>query len=295
MHASRIAIVMLAHEKAAYVASALQSLTGTAGAPLEVVLVDNGSGPEVADVFSRFEEVARGGPHVVRRLRFETNVGAVRGRNEAMRVVESDFVAWVDNDVLARSRDWARKLAAFVEEAGGVGVVGAKLVYPWPPHNIQCAGCDVTRSGRVVFRGRDEPAGDARFNEVRDCPALISACWMMRTSLFAELGPLDEAFSPVQFEDIDYCYRAREAGYRCVYLPRVEMYHFEGMTTARTDGLNYDRLTARNAVRFKRKWRDVIRREGGIDDVGAEGTRVVWKRDVGWRPLEEIDRLELID
>ncbi len=165
-----------------------------------------------------------------------------------------------------------------------------ELVYPWLPHTIQCAGCDVTRSGRVVFRGRDERRDDPRFNERRDCPALISACCMMRRSLFAELGPLDEIFSPVQFEDIDYCYRARGAGYACVYLPSVEMYHFEGMTTARSDDLNYDRLTATNAVRFKRKWRGVIEREGGIDDTG-----VTWKRDVGWRPLEEIGRLDLID
>jgi GT2 family glycosyltransferase len=281
---------MLAHGKPAYLERALQSVAAEAGAPLEVVLVDNGSGRDVGEVVSRFEQAARGGPHVLKRLRFETNVGAVRGRNEAMGLVESEFVAWVDNDILARSRGWARRLAAFAEATGGLGIVGPKLVYPWPPHNIQCAGCDVTRSGRVAFRGRGEPAEDARFNEVRDCPALISACWLMRTSLFGELGPLDEAFSPVQFEDIDYCYRARRAGYRCVYLPRVEMYHFEGMTTARSDDLNYDRLTARNAVRFKRKWRDVIRREGGIDDAG-----VAWKREVGWRPVEEIGRPELVD
>lgn len=296
MDRGRIAVVVLACDKAAYVARALESLSAEAGAPLEFVLVDNGSGPEVGEAFSRFE-VSAHGAHLVKRLRFETNVGAVRGRNEAMSLVESDLVAWVDNDVLARSRRWAVALARRLEERADVGIVGPKLVYPWPPGNIQCAGCDVTRSGRVVFRGRDEPRDDPRFNDERECGALISACWMMRTSLFRELGPLDEIFSPVQFEDIDYCYRARRAGHGCLYFPAVEMYHFEGMTTARTDGLSYNRLTARNAVRFKRKWREVIQRDerDGIDDRGPAGERIVWKRDVGWRPLEEIGRLEVID
>ena len=62
------------------------------------------------------------------------------------------------------------------------------------------------------------------------------------------------------------------------------------MTTSRTEGLSYERLTATNAVRFKRKWRAVIEREGGIDEAG-----VAWKRNVGWRPIEDIGRLELVD
>jgi GT2 family glycosyltransferase len=112
----------------------------------------------------------------------------------------------------------------------------------------------------------------------------------MRTRLFGEIGPLDERFSPVQFEDIDYCYRARQAGWRVVYWPEFEMYHFEGMTTKHSPGLEYNKLTARNAVRFKRKWREVIEREGGPDD-----RNVHWRSEVGWRPIEEVGELGVVD
>ena len=294
MEHERVGVVMLACGKPRYAAGCLGSLLAHAGAPLETVLVDNGSGPEVARVFDRFEADAGSAGHVVRRLRFETNVGAVRGRNEALALVEADRVAWIDSDCLARTRGWLAKLARFLDEHPDVGIVGPKLVYPWPPHRIQCAGCEVTRAGRVVFRGRGEPRDEARFNTERDCPTLISACWLMRTRLFGELGPLDERFSPVQFEDVDYCYRARQAGHRVVYLPRVEMYHFEGITTERTPGIGYNVTTARHAVRFKRKWREAIEREGGMDD--AEAPR--WRKDVGWRPIEEIGELgelEVVD
>lgn len=291
MEPGRVGVVMLACGKPRYAEACLASLLAHARAPLETVLVDNGSGPKVARVFDRFEGDATLAGHVVRRLRFEANVGAVRGRNGALALVESDSVAWLDSDCVARTSGWLAKLARFLDEHPDVGIVGPKLVYPWPPHRIQCAGCEVTRAGRVVFRGRGERSGEARFNAERDCPTLISACWLMRTRLFGELGPLDERFSPVQFEDIDYCYRARQAGHRVVYLPRVEMYHFEGITTERTPGIGYNVTTARHAVKFKRKWREAIEGEGGIDDADAPR----WKKDVGWRPIDEVGELEVVD
>jgi len=286
----RIGVVLLAHGQAAYVRRCLASLAEHSGVPLEAVLVDNGSGPEVGSAFDEFERAARGSRSVVRRIRFDRNVGAIRARNEALALVESDSVAWLDSDCIARTRGWLARLERRLSESPDVGIVGPKLVYPWPPHRIQCAGADVTRSGRVVFRGRGEARDDPRFASERRCPCLISACWLMRTRLFKELGPLDELFSPVQFEDIDYCYRARAAGWELLYYPSVEMYHFEGMTTMRSPGIEYNRITARNAVRFKRKWREVIEREGGLDD-----REVRWLGDVGWRPIEELGELELVD
>jgi len=291
MDSSRIGVVVLAHEQAAYAERALASLLEAAGRPLEAVLVDNGSGPAVGEVFDRFETAARARGETVRRLRFEANVGAIRGRNEAMELVESDLVVFLDSDCLARTRRWAALLADHLDGHKDVGIVGPKLVYPWPPYDIQCAGCEVTRSGRVIFRGRGEPIASREFNEERNCPTLISACWLMRTSLFRDLGPLDERFNPVQFEDIDYCYRAREAGWTVAYLPGVEMYHFEGMTTTKTPGIEYNSLTARNAVKFKRKWRETIEHEGGIADRAAPA----WKADVGWRPVGEVGMLPLVD
>ncbi|MHC4248011.1 MAG: glycosyltransferase family 2 protein [Planctomycetota bacterium] len=286
----RVGVVFLAHEQPRYVAAGLGSLTRDSGARLEAVVVDNGSGPEVGRVLDDFEREAAAAGHVVKRLRFDENVGAIRSRNEGLALVESEYVALIDSDCLARTQGWLAKMAAYLDAHADVGVVGPKLVYPWKPHAIQCAGCDVTRSGRVVFRGRGEPRGATEFADERDCPCLISACWLMRTRLWNELGPLDERFNPVQFEDIDWCYRARQAGWRVVYWPGVEMYHFEGTTTTRTPGIEYNSLTARNAVKFKRKWREVIEREGGMPDREVPP----WLKDVGWRPIEEVGELETV-
>jgi len=180
-----------------------------------------------------------------------------------MELMDGRYWVFLDNDVSVRTRGWLERLRAEIDGDPRVGMVGAKLVYPLPPHDIQCAGCDVTPSGQVAFRGRGRPRTDPEFNVPRDCQTLISATWMMRADIAKEVGPLDDIFSPVQFEDIDYCYRFREKGWLCRYIPDVEMYHFENVTTSRGT-LNYPYLTVKNGLKFKQKWKHRFSVENGL-------------------------------
>ncbi len=112
MEPRRVGVIVLACGQAPYTRGCLDSLLAHAGAPLEAVLVENGRDAEVRAAFDAFEAAARPAGHLVRRLRFETNVGAVRGRNEALALVASDFVAWLDSDCVARTRGWLARLSA---------------------------------------------------------------------------------------------------------------------------------------------------------------------------------------
>jgi len=235
-----------------------------------VVLVNNGSTDETPQLFESFARRAAREDIRAELLSFRENVGAVEGRNRAMEKLSGEYWVFLDNDVVVRTRSWLERLRAVLaappEPGLPVGIVAPKLVYPNPPHDIQCAGCAVTLGGRVVFSGRGEKRATPAWNRPRDCQTLISACWMLPAELARKLGPLDMRFSPVQFEDIDYCYRAREAGWRCRYEPSVEMYHFENVTTGRTEALNYTYLTVKNGLKFKEKWRHRFSQEAGPPD-----------------------------
>lgn len=259
-------ILILAHNKSAYTRRCLESLPLSTLRPFEVVLVDNGSTDDTPALFDDWQKRAEAGGIVVQRLRLNSNEGAIRGRNAGMERMNGTYWVFLDNDAVVRSRSWLEKLRSVLESDSTIGAVGPKLVYALPPHAVQCAGCDVTNRGRVIFRGRGEERLSKEFNLRRDCQTLISACWMMRADVAKKIGPLDERFSPVQFEDIDYCYRIREAGYRCVYEPSVEMYHFENVTTGRTAELNYPYLTVKNGIKFKEKWQHRYTAESGPDD-----------------------------
>jgi len=269
-----ISILILACNKAAYTQRCLDSLLLSTLRPFEAVIVDNGSTDDTPRLLEQFKaRAASDGISVVLR-RFDRNVGAIVGRNSGMELLTGRYWVFADNDVVVRTRSWLERLRAALDHDARIGVVGPKLVYALPPHDIQCAGCDVTRGGRVMFRGRGRPRGAPEYNAPRDCQTLISAAWMLRADVARAVGPLDERFSPVQFEDIDYCYRIREAGYLCRYEPGVELYHFENITTGRTETLNYPYLTVKNGLKFKAKWAHCFAKEDGPPDEAWSWARI---------------------
>ena len=102
----------------------------------------------------------------------------------------------------------------------------------------------------------------------------------------------------MQFEDIDYCYRARYAGgrggrkgraWRVAYEPSVEMYHFENVTSGRTSTLNYRYLTVKNGLKFKEKWSRAFEKEGGPLE-----SEMTWRHDLPQVRLEDVGELELV-
>ncbi|MCP4640920.1 MAG: glycosyltransferase family 2 protein, partial [bacterium] len=156
--AESISILLLAHNKAAYTQRCLNSLLRSTFRPFQIVLADNGSTDETPRVMDAFERRAVADGIAVERLRFDENVGAIEGRNRGMERLEGEVWVWMDNDIVVRTRSWLERLRAVLEGNPKVGVVGPKLVYANAPHDIQCAGCAVTKGGRVIFRGR----GDGR-------------------------------------------------------------------------------------------------------------------------------------
>jgi len=187
------------------------------------------------------------------------NKGCSVARNEAWAQAESRYVVFMDNDAAVCSRHWLSSLEAQMETDSHLCILGPKLIYPYKPHPIQCAGVSISRLGRIAFRGRGRPRDAAGFSESREVHALISACWIMRNDLRDSVGYLDELFHPVQYEDLDLCLRVRQAGYAVAYTPAVEMYHFEGITTASFGAQEYRENIARNSLKFRERWHELFK------------------------------------
>lgn len=284
---SLVSIIVLSHNKAAHTRHCFGGLLRSSYRPIEVVAVDNGSTDSTPELYRTFAAEAAAAGIAFRPTRFEENLGAVTGRNRALAQAQGEWVVFLDNDVVPRTRPWLERLRAALEGEPRAGIVGPKLIYPFPPYLIQFAGGAVTPTGWVHFLGRGEPRETPAFNQPREVQCLISACWMMSRRLYEELGPLDEGFNPLQFEDIDYCYRARHAGYKVLYLPSVEMYHFENVTSGDTPTINYTYVTVKNGMRFKRRWHFMFEKEGGPSDAEFH-----WA-DIPKRDISEVGELEM--
>jgi GT2 family glycosyltransferase len=283
-----ISIVTLAHNKLAYTRRCLTSWLRTAYAPFEIVVIDNGSTDGTREWLAAFTGEAAAAGVAVRCVYNDGNVGCSTARNQGIAQARGAFVVFCDNDVALRHADWLTRLAARFDEDAAIAIVGPRIVYPYAPYAIQCAGVGISRSGRVQFIGRGEPRDDARFNTLRDAQCLISACCMVRRTAIDACGGFDEAFNPVEFEDFDLCYRYRSRGHRVVYDPAVEMYHFESVTTAGTRALPNTYLIIKNGLLFKQRWRHMFEREDGPPDSATK-----WKT-ITPPPLESIGDLPIL-
>ncbi len=267
-----ISIIVLHHDKGDYSRACLQSLLRSSARPLEVINVDNGSRDATPQILDEWEAAAGGVGIDTQRQRFASNAGAVRGRNVALEMARGEYLVFVDNDTIVARRDWLEALRDFLEADSKRAIVAPKMVFPWPPFLIECCGCGISPSGRVQYIGRGEPRDF--ITEARPVQCNISAAWMMTRRLYEAIGPLDEAYSPVQYEDLDYCYRARAAGAEVWVQPQVELYHFEHTTTAGSDDINFKYVTTKNGILFKNRWSSVFRHEPGPSDAQAQ-----------WKPL----------
>jgi GT2 family glycosyltransferase len=281
-------VITLTCNRLEYTRRCLPSLLATDKHPWELVVVDNGSRDGSVEWLEEFARRARASGVPVSLVLNADNVGCCTARNQGVERASGRRLVFVDNDVALRSRGWLTRLGERLESDPAIGMVGPKLVFPFRPYDIQFAGGAVSRSGRVQFMGRGEPRDEPRFNAPRDVQCFVSACCMFKRSVADEIGLLDEAFNPVQYEDIDYSYRMRSRGYRIVYLPTVEMYHFENVTTdGGPAGRNTHRII-RNGLRFKRRWRRMFENEEGPADA-----ETVWRR-IDKRLFAEVGDLEVI-
>jgi GT2 family glycosyltransferase len=276
-----ISLVILHHSKARYSEACLVSLLKTTARPLQVINVDNGSTDDTLKVLLDWEQTARGQGIAVLTLPQSENVGAVRGRNLALEASAGDYIVFLDNDMLIFQPHWLDELRAFLEAHPACGIVAPKLLFPWEPFLIECCGCALSPQGRVAYLGRGAERNS--ITRPQRIQSSISAAWMMRRAVYEKLGGLDEAYSPVQYEDLDYCYRARAAGFEVWTNPVVELFHFEHTTTAGSDDVNFRYVTSRNAVTFKKRWKSTFENESG-----TENAEFAW-RQLPKKGIEEID------
>ena len=279
-----VSVVTLTRNKIECTRRCLVSMLQTEYAPWEMIVVDNGSSDGTREWLPVFQAQAVAAGVQVTLVLNPGNTGCSTARNQGIAKARGAKVVFVDNDVALRCRSWLTKLGACLDRDGTVGMAGPKLIYPCAPFAIQCAGAAVSPSGRVQFCGRGEPKDDPRFNRPREVQCLISACCMVRRACLDEFGGFDEAFNPVEYEDLDLCYRLRQGGYKIQYVPDVEMYHFESITTQGTPTLPNTYLIIKHGLIFKERWRCMFSRENGPPDA-----------ETRWRRLPRLDLAQIGD
>ena len=181
----------------------------------EVILVDNASNDGTA-------EFVKGTFPSVRVLSLARNAGFTGGNNAGARIADGSLLAFLNNDTRVSS-GWLHALAnAFV--APDIGLATSRIVFLDRPDTIDSAGDGYTRAGGAFKRHHGGSASDPVATTAGEVFGACGAAFMIRRDLFDRLGGFDQDFFMV-YEDVDLSYRARLAGFRCVYVPDAVVEH----------------------------------------------------------------------
>lgn len=258
-----VSIIVLVWNGARFLDACLTALIAQDYADREIIVVDNDSKDESVAIAKKYTRD-------IITLRNDYNLGYSAGNNAGIKAARGEVIVLLNQDTVVRP-GW---LAAIVDPFSkpSVGIVGCKLLYP-NSSKFQHAGGYLNSDEALPrhFGWGEEDNG--QYDVPIEPDFVTGAAFAMHRRVLEKLGPLDEGFHPAFFEEIDYCYRARRAGFRIVYQPAAVSYHYE-TTTLPPD--SYERASAfqRNRIRFiLRNWTvESLRRFADVENAAIQAS-----------------------
>jgi GT2 family glycosyltransferase len=243
-----VTIIIPFRDQPKFLRTCVDSVRATAGdADLEMLLVDNGSSDlETLTLAERFSMLDG-----VRLLHDSRPFNWARLNNLAAAEAKGRVLLFLNNDIEALRAGW---LDALVAQAlrPDVGAAGARLLYP--NRRLQHCGLVIGLNGAaghpLVGLDGDAPGYLHMAKVARECAAVTGACLATRREVFEKLGGFDETLG-VDLNDVDYCLRAAQEGYRTIYEPAAELVHHESPSRGTAGGVG-------DIVRFVERWKDYI-------------------------------------
>jgi len=171
------------------------------------------------------------------------NGGFSYGANIGLKNTRNKYLFLLDDDVEVAD-GWLEGLYSCMKGKGNVGIVGGKVVFS--DNRIFSADFSVKRDMRLGFGEIDRGQRDY----IKESDSIPGPCWLMSRKAVQDVGYFDEAFFPCQYEDIDYCIRARLAGYKIIYNGKVRIVHHH--LYRNKNG------SRKNKLIFLRKWKGAI-------------------------------------
>lgn len=181
--------------------------------PHHIYVVDNASPDDSVEALRTIEGITL--------IENSENLGYGRACNQGARAGDAPYIIFLNSDIRV-TPNWAKPLVGCLQ--GDVAVVAPKLLSP--DGRIHGAGVVGTNAKPVIRGWREQDSG--QYNEQTDCVTLCGAAFMIRRDNIPILGLFDEQYF-FYYEETDYCYNARDKGYRVVYCPQsAAIHHHQG-------------------------------------------------------------------
>lgn len=251
----------------------LDSLRRQTYTDFETLVVDNGSTDRSRElVSSRYPEVCM--------VSLESNRGFAGGVNAGIRVARGQIVVLLNNDTEAEPT-WLEELVRALSGESRAGMAASKLRLFGERDKLHSAGDFYRVDGVPGNRGVWE-LDRGQYDDASSTPPVFGACAgaaAYRREVFDRIGVFDQDLGSY-CEDVDLNWRARLAGYDCVYAPRAVVYHRVSATGGGSRasyfvGRNFILVLVKDypAALWKKYWRRIV----------AAQARISWEALKHWR------------
>lgn len=199
----------------------------------EIIIVDNNSTKK--ETFDMFEKLTLTYSNV-RIIHDNGDFNFSRLNNEAVKICKGDYVLLLNNDIEVINDNWLEIMLGYAQQ-NHIGAVGPMLLFK--DKTIQHAGV-------VVGVGKEKIANHVHYMDEKFVPdiggrllvpynysAVTAACLLVSKDKYNEVNGLTEELA-VNYNDIDFCLKLRDKGYYNVFLPQVELFHYESKSRGKT-------------------------------------------------------------
>lgn len=210
-----VAVVIPNWNGRAFIGECLDALRHQQEIKPRIIVVDNNSTDDSVDfITTNYPEVVL--------IRMPENVGFSRAVNAGMRAAADCDIALLNNDAVP-AVDWLHKLMNALNENPEYTFAASKVLFQNSSGKIDSAGDGYTPWGMVFAHGHDEN-DDGRFDTQREVFAACACAALYRREAIDDVGLFEENFF-AYYEDVDWSFRARLRGYRCLFVPGAVVYH----------------------------------------------------------------------
>jgi len=228
----------------------LWSIRNNTGRDVEIIIIDNGSVPSFA------EDILLKRAYDISIIRNEENLGFPVAVNQGIRAAKGDVIVLLNNDVIV-TPGWAERLVKWLNKYDIIG-----------PCTNYSSGFQAVR-GVGIYNNVEELSieavkwSDLYKDKAVDVKWVIGFCFAFKRSLYDELGEFDESLWPSSGEEIDFCLRAKQAGYRVGIAFDVYVHHEGSMTFKEMDSEHpYRGIINKSEKHLKDRWKEAYSGQG---------------------------------
>lgn len=238
----------------------------------EIIVVDNASKDESVNYLKSLDLP-------IRIIENDVNVSFSKGNNDASKIANGEYLLLLNNDI-EPTYGWLNELVGTILNNDDVASVGAKLIFPFYYNVNRESSFKIQHSGDI-FSERMYPCClyavnksdsnldifDSSLTRNNQCIAVTGAVTLIDKKIYDELSGLDEDYI-YGLEDVDFCLRLHQAGYKVLFAGNSLLFHHESSTRVNSD--DYFENDKHNYSVFWDKWGQYLSRNLLIDKLHSK-------------------------